>query len=152
MFDAGAAVGNFGEVVLAEFFLFLEAERAVIGGDDLQRVLREALPEFFLVPLFAQRRGEDVFGAFETGRVHVFEREIEILRAGFGVGGQAAVARFADFFEGVVAGKMDDVDGRAGHFGERDGAGGGFGFGGGGPRERVIFRRCLCLRRELAGR
>ena len=36
MLDARAAVGNLGEVVFAQFLLFLEAERAVIGGDDLQ--------------------------------------------------------------------------------------------------------------------
>ncbi len=36
MLDARAAVGNFGEVVLAQFFLLLEAERAMVGGDDLQ--------------------------------------------------------------------------------------------------------------------
>ena len=140
MLDAGAAVGNFCEVVDAELFLVFEAERAMIGGDDLQRVLRESLPEFFLVPLFAERRSEDVFGAFEAGGVHVFEREIEILRTGFGVGGDAAVAGFANFFESVVAGEMDDVDGAVGHFGESDGAGGGFGFGGRGARECVIFR------------
>jgi hypothetical protein len=53
--DAGAAVGNFREVVLAEFFLFLEAEGAVVGGDDLQSVFGKALPEFFLVLLFPER-------------------------------------------------------------------------------------------------
>src|SRR6266481_3057145 len=31
--DSGAAVGNFGEVVFAHFFLFFEAERAMVGGD-----------------------------------------------------------------------------------------------------------------------
>src|SRR6266446_4198636 len=77
--DAGAAVGNLGEVVLAKLFLFLEAEGAVIGGDDLQGVFRESLPEFFLVPFFAERRSEDVFGAFKSGRVHVFQREIQVL-------------------------------------------------------------------------
>ena len=140
VFDAGAAVGNFCEVVDAELFLIFEAERAMVGGDDLKRVLREALPQFFLVPLFAERRSEDVFRGFEPGGVHVFEREIEILRASFGVGGDAAVAGFANFFERVVAGEMDDVDGAVGHFGEGDGAGSGFGFGGGGAREGVIFR------------
>ena len=111
MLDAGAAVGDFGEVVFAHFFLFLEAKRAVIGGDDLQRVVRKALPEFFLMPFFAERRSEDVLGAFEAGCVHIFEGEIEILRAGLGVSGEAAVAGFANFFECVVAGEMDDVDG-----------------------------------------
>ena len=140
MFDAGPAVGNFCEVVDAELFLVFKAERAVIGGDDLQGVLRESLPELFLMPFFAQGRSEDVLCAFESGGVHVFERKIEILRAGFGVGGDAAVAGFANFFESVVAGEMDDVDGAVGHFGESDGAGSGFGFGGGGASERVILR------------
>ena len=71
------------------------------------------------------------------------------MRAGFGVGGDAAIAGFADFFERVVAREMDDVDGAAGHFGERDGAGGGFGFGGRGARERVIFRRFLAFGESL---
>src|SRR6266566_2156825 len=106
--DAGAAVGDFGEIVLAELFLLLEAEGAVVGGDDLKSVFGEALPEFFLVPLFAERRSEDVLRAFKSGGIHIFEREIQVLRAGFRVGGEAAVARFADFFESVVAGEMDD--------------------------------------------
>src|SRR6266568_3436183 len=139
MLDARAAVGNFGEVVFAQFFLFLEAERAVVGGDDLESVFGEALPEFFLIPFFAEGRREDVFRAFKAGCVHIFEREIQVLRAGFGVSGEAAVACFADFFERLVAGEMDDVDGSAGHFGEGDGAGGGFCLGGGGTSERVIF-------------
>src|SRR5882724_632268 len=141
--DAGAAIGNLGEIVLAELFLLLEAEGAVVGGNNLQSVFGEALPELFLVPLFAERRSEDILGAFKTGGVHIFQGKIQVLRAGLGVSGQAAVARFADFFERVVAGEMNDVDGRAGHFGESDGTGSGFGFGGGRARERVIFRRAL---------
>jgi hypothetical protein len=73
MLDAGAAVWYFGEVVDAELLLVFETEGAVVGGDDLQCVVREAVPEFFLVPLFAEWRSEDVFGAFEAGGVHVFE-------------------------------------------------------------------------------
>src|SRR5262249_21303216 len=103
MLDAGAAVGNLGEVVPAQLFLFFEAERAVIGGYDLQVIVSKALPELFLMPLFAERRSEDVFGAFEAGRVHVFERQIKILRTGFREDRQAAVARFADLFERIVA-------------------------------------------------
>jgi len=91
------------------------------------------------MPLFAERWSEDVFCAFETGSVHVFQGEIEILRAGFGVCREAAVTSFADFFEGVVAREMNDVDGAAGHFGECDGPGGGFGLGGRGASESVIF-------------
>src|SRR6266478_6161512 len=88
--DARAAIGNFGEIVLAELFLLLEAEGAVVSGDDLKRVLRETLPELFLMPFFAERRSEDVFGALEAGRVHIFERKIQVLRTGLGVGGKAA--------------------------------------------------------------
>src|SRR5437879_11269694 len=73
----------------------------------------------------------------------MFEREIQVLRASFGVGGKAAVAGFADFFERFVAGEMNDVNGRAGHFSKGDGAGSGFGFGGGGARERVILGRAF---------
>src|SRR6185437_942594 len=41
--DAGAAIGDFGEVVLTERFLVGEAEGAVVGGDDLQVVVFEAV-------------------------------------------------------------------------------------------------------------
>jgi hypothetical protein len=34
--DAGRAVGDLGEGVLAELLLVLEAERAVVGGDRLE--------------------------------------------------------------------------------------------------------------------
>ena len=40
---------------------------------------------------------------------------------------------------------MHDVDGCAGHLGERDGTRSGFAFGGRGPRKRVIFRRGFAL-------
>src|SRR5437879_11474150 len=121
-------------------FLLREAEWAVVGADHLQRVFGEALPELFLVPLFAERWSEDIFRAFKAGCVHVFQREIQILRTSLRVGWEAAVARFADFFERFVAGEMNDVDGRAGHFGEGDGTGSGFGLGSGRASERVIFR------------
>src|SRR2546429_624678 len=74
--DAWSAVRNFREVVLAEFLLLLEAERAMVGRDDLQRVFREALPKFFLMPLFPERRGENVFRALEAGNVEILDGEI----------------------------------------------------------------------------
>src|SRR5207248_3749861 len=133
-----------------------EAEGTVVGGDDLQSVFGETLPEFFLIPLFSERRSENVFGAFKSGRVHIVQREIQVLRTGFGVGWKAAVAGFADFFKRVVAGEMDDVDGGAGHFREGDGAGSGCGLSGGGTRERVILRCGLSfgeglLEQDMAG-
>ena len=114
--NARAAVRDFREVVFAHFLLLLEAKRAVIGGNHLQSVFRQSLPEFFLVPFFAQRRREDILGALETGGVHVFERKIQILRTSLRISRQAAVTRFSHFFERLVAGEMNDIDGCAGHF------------------------------------
>ena len=44
--DARAAVGDLGEIVLAEDLLVFEAERAMVGGDHLQVIVLEAVPEF----------------------------------------------------------------------------------------------------------
>src|SRR5439155_18997694 len=65
VFDAGAAIRNLAEVVTSEFFLFLEAERAVVRGDYLQVISAEALPELLLIRFVAQRRRHHVFRAFE---------------------------------------------------------------------------------------
>src|SRR4029077_15841275 len=89
-------IRNLGEIVLAQFLLFLETKWAVIGGDNLQGVLDKALPQFFLVPFFPERRRENVLCSLESRRVHIFQRKIQILRAGFRISGQAAVARFAN--------------------------------------------------------
>src|SRR5713226_6375393 len=71
---------------------------------------------------FARRRSEDVLRAFKARGVHILERKIQVLRTSFGVRGEAAVAGFADFFERLVAGEVNDVNGRSGHFREGDGA------------------------------
>src|SRR6202030_3948105 len=97
--DTRSAVGNLGEVILAQFLLFLEAKGAMIGGDHLKSVSREPLPEFLLVPFFAQWRCENVFRAFESRRFHFFDGEKEILWARLRVSGQAAVPRLAHLFE-----------------------------------------------------
>ena len=103
MLDAGAAVGDFGEVVAAQFFLFLEAEWAMVGGNYLQMIALQSVPQFFLMPFFAQRRRENVLRAFEAGDVDVFEGKIEILRTGFRIDGKSAITGLAHFFERVVA-------------------------------------------------
>ena len=104
MLDAGTAVWNLGEIVAAEFFLLLKTKGTMVGGHDLQSILRKTLPQLFLVPFLTQRRRENIFRAFESGHVHIFKREIEILRASLGIRRQPAVARLANFFEGFVAG------------------------------------------------
>ena len=73
MFNAGPAVWNLGEVAASEFFLLLETEWTVIGGNNLQMIALETVPEFFLMPFFAKRRSENIFRAFETGNVKVFD-------------------------------------------------------------------------------
>src|SRR5215510_2056835 len=44
MLDSRTTVGNLGEVSDAEFLLLLEAERAVVGRDDLQVIVLKSLP------------------------------------------------------------------------------------------------------------
>ena len=71
------------------------------------------------------------------------------MRAGLGKGGQAAVARFADLVERVLAGEMHDVDGHARHLRHGDGAMHGFSLGLRGPREGVVDGRGLSLGQRL---
>src|SRR5437868_2245271 len=101
--DAGHAVRNLREVAAAEFLLPLHAEGAVIGRDHLQIVIAQAAPQMFMVMLGAERRRADVFGALELAftlsgwlAAQIVLGEKEVLRAGLGVGGQAAIARLHD--------------------------------------------------------
>src|SRR5260370_12328463 len=93
---ARAAGRNFGEIVLAEFFLLLEAEGAVVSGNDLESVFGKALPELFLTPPRAERRREDVLRAFKAGAVHIFERQAQGVRARLDRTTEAAGAALTD--------------------------------------------------------
>src|SRR6266852_8532473 len=44
MLDAGAAVGNLGEVADPHLLLFREAKRTMVRGDHLQVIVRKPLP------------------------------------------------------------------------------------------------------------
>src|SRR5580704_135637 len=103
MLNARTAVRYLGEVVASEFFLFLETKWTVIGGDDLQMIPLETVPEFFLMPFFPKRRGKDVLRAFEIRDVKVFDREIQILWASLGIDRKAAVARLPNFLKSLMA-------------------------------------------------
>ena len=46
VFDARAAVGDLGEIVLAEDLLVLETERAMVGRDHLQMIVLQPVPQF----------------------------------------------------------------------------------------------------------
>src|SRR5580692_219341 len=92
VFDAWPAVGNLGEIVLAERLLIFKTKRAVIGGDNLQMVFAQSLPKLRLVALLAQRWREDVFGALPSLVLHVvFNREEQVLRARLGKSREAPV-------------------------------------------------------------
>src|SRR4029450_7414419 len=84
--DSPDAIGNRPEIIEPELFLFLHAERAVIGGDDLQVVGPQRLPHSVLMTLGdgPQRCGTHPLGAHEArGAKLIFQGEIEVLRTGF---------------------------------------------------------------------
>ena len=109
--DARRAVRDLREVVPAELLLVLHAERAVVGRDRLEvvepRGRATARSCFSFAP---QRRAHDVLRAVEAGLLVVVVGEEEVLRAGLGVGGQAAVARRRDLVERLGGREVDDVD------------------------------------------
>src|ERR1700730_2011874 len=112
-------------------------------------IVREPLPQLFLMPLFTQRRSENIFRAFEAWLVHVFKRQIKILGTGLGIDRQTAVPGLANLLQRIIATEMNNVNRRTSHFCKRDGAGRGFGFCRGWSGERVIFRSCLALGQGL---
>ena len=63
--DARPAVGDLGEIVLAQHLLVFETERAMVGGDHLQVIVLQSVPQLRQVLLRAQRRREHVLRAFE---------------------------------------------------------------------------------------
>ncbi len=108
--------GNLREVVLPQFFLLFETKWTVIGGDDLQVIALESVPELLLVPLFAQRRRENILRAFKAGYIEILNREIQILRTSLRVDRKAPIARLTYFFERIVTTQVHDINRRAGHF------------------------------------
>src|SRR5919201_3853709 len=74
--DPRQAVGDLGEIALAQYLLFAEMEGAVVGRHQLQVVLEQALPEVVLVRARPQRRRADVLGALEAGTAQVVEAQI----------------------------------------------------------------------------
>ena len=75
VFHSGTAVRNFRKTVAPHFFLFLETERTVIRRDDLERIFLQPFPQFVLMPFFAKRRSEDVFGSLKIRPVEILDRK-----------------------------------------------------------------------------
>ena len=82
--DQRQAVRDLREIAEPERLL-LVVERAVVGGQHLQVVLRDGVPQERLVDRVAQRRRADVAGALETvqpGPRQVADVERQVLDAG----------------------------------------------------------------------
>ncbi len=98
--DAADAVGDLREVTEAELLLVLEAERAVVGGDDGQLVHPQALPQVaVVVPVIvfgSDGRAAHELGALETGPGQmVLEGHVQVLGARLGEDVEAFVAASA---------------------------------------------------------
>src|SRR5437763_13585595 len=103
MLDARSAIRDFREVVSAELFLLFEAERTMIGGDDLQVIELQSAPQFFLVVLFADRRRHHPLRPFESFLLVYAVIEEEILRTRRRRHRQSRVARTRPFLPRLVA-------------------------------------------------
>ena len=148
--DARTAVGNLREVVHAENLLVGKAEGAMVGGDDLQMIVFQPIPQLRLIFLLTQRRCQDPLRVLEGVVVHrLFEREQKILRARFRKGRQPAVARLAHLIQRVFAGEMNDIHRRAGDLGHGNRSLNGLGFGDRGTCECVINGRCFSVSQRL---
>ena len=90
-----------------------------------------------------ERRGEDVLRALEARALQFLAREKEILGAGLAVDQLGAVPGLRNRIERLAAGHVDDVEGGAGVFRERDRARGRLALELGRAREVVIFRGAL---------
>src|ERR1700675_1500623 len=101
------------------------------------------------MPLLPQRRGKDIFSTLESGRVHVFEGKIQILRARLRINGKAAVAGFTHLFESLIATQMDDVNWGSGHFGEGNRSRDSFRFRRRWTSQGVILRSLFSFRQRL---
>src|SRR2546423_15614506 len=97
----------------------------MVGRDQLEVVLQQTLPKLVMVRWRSQRRGADIFGAFETGAPQVLEAEGEGLRAGLGKGGGAVVAGLAHPGERPFGAEGHEVDRPPGPPGGRGGPAGG---------------------------
>src|SRR6202040_2796503 len=116
VFDARTAIRNLGEVVSSQFFLVLETKWTVVGGDDLEMIAFETVPELFLMPLFTQGWSKNIFRTFEIGNIEVLNWEIQILRAGFCIDGKTSIAGLTNFLESLMAAQMNNVDRSSRHF------------------------------------
>ena len=109
--DAREAVRDLPEVAPAHLLLAVEVERAVVGPDEREVALDEALPELLLVASgrVAERRRAHELRALEPV-AQVVQREEQVLRAGLGERRQALVLRPPEGVERLPGRHVDEVD------------------------------------------
>ena len=142
--EARRAVGDLAEVVPAELLgepepqhILAEAERAVIGGDDLEVVGLEPAPERMLVRRAPERWRHHELRCLEARPVVLLFGEEEIVRAGLGMDGEPAVPRFRHRVERLARREVHDIDRRLGELRDADDPVGRLALHQGGPGQHV---------------
>ena len=83
----------------------------MIGGNNLQIVIRQGLPERSLIGLSAQGGGTDGQCPLHTRRIESIRIQEQILRAGFSANWQTFVARGLDSRDDFFAGNVKNMNG-----------------------------------------
>ena len=112
---AGQTAGNLGKIVLSRVLL-RQGEGAVVGGNGLNLVGGQGLPQHLLVAGLAQRRGTDVFGALDVLRLVIpAVIQQQIVGAGLHIDLLTPLPGVADFVVAVGGGQVDDDHGGLRH-------------------------------------
>ncbi len=111
--DAGAAIGDPGEVADALFLVVLKPADigSVVRAHGFEPALLHRRPQGIQMLRFAQGGRADILGAFKIrfGQIGFIQRQI--MGAGLTVDGQTALVRPADGFHGFFGGNMDHKQG-----------------------------------------
>src|ERR1700733_11216751 len=99
MLNAWPSIRNLGEVIASQFLLLFEAERAMVGGNNLQVVSRQAPPQRCLVLAVAQGRRHHIFSAFEALLIVEAAIQKQVLRTGLRERGQPVIPGGRYFIE-----------------------------------------------------
>ena len=140
IFQAGNTVWDLGEVAQAHGLLSCKIKWGMVRADGVHKSLSQAVPKHFLIFLSAQRRGHYILRPFEVRSLRIGLVEQQILNKRLNPNPDAAKAGANRFFKGFVAAQVHDVDGSAGHLGERHEMVHAFGFNARRPALVMTFR------------
>ena len=105
-----ATVRDLREVVATHRLLAVPQKRAVIGGDDAERVRPDRVPEDVLVFLRPRRRRVHPLRALEARPLEIRVVDEEVLGTCLAVDVPAFLPRELDRLDRLFAGHMDDVE------------------------------------------